>query len=214
MSENTNTIIKTKEPKRALVSVLLSLIASFSAVASESNRTHLADAYFGQQKDERRALENRKFLQDECFVRANEFIYSPNKQKEISFNKGDPHKPEEQVKATTKVADYDSALKALYACVTQSGNPIAAWEGLYIINTYTSGVLPSKKIKEYQLFAKTLYEDKSCDGFLHYGDVYGKGIGTKPNTKKALDIYKEGVKTCDGWHKMVLEMRVWNIEGK
>lgn len=215
MGENVDTTIKMKEPKRALVlTLLLSLMASFSAVASESGRTHLADAYFGQQKDEKRALENRKFLQDECFVKANEFIYNPNKQKEISFNQGDPHKPEEQVKVTTKVADYDSALKALYACVAQSGNPVAAWEGLYIINTYTAGVLASKKIEEYRKFSEVLYNDQSCDGYLHYGDVFGKGIGTKPNKDKALKIYKQGLEVCDqSWHNMVIQMRI-NYIGK
>lgn len=191
----------------------ISLIISILSISVAASEISIADAYFKQHKGGAAPNENRSFLQDECFIKANEYIYNPQFQKDITINQGDSHAKIEPKKVTIKSPDYESALKALYSCANQSENPIAAWEGLYIINTYTSGVLASKKIDEYKKFSKILYEDKSCDGYLYYGDVFGKGIGTKPNKDKALGIYKEGSEICkEGWHKVVLQMRINNIE--
>jgi len=175
----------------------------------------IVDAYFKQHKAGKAPQENRNFLQDECFIKANEFIYNTQKQKDIEINEGDPHQKTEQKKTTVKYPDYESALNALYECVNQSENPIAAWEGLYIINTFTAGALASKRINEYTKFSKVLYEDQSCDGFINYGDIFGKGIGIKPDYGRALAIYEQGSEVCDvGWYKTVLQMRINNTKNK
>ena len=186
------------------------LIATTLLISSLQAQNLYFDAYLKQYKGDRSLTESKKLLKDSCFIKANEFLTKENKMKIKEFTEGDPELLKALKKVQRRMPDYPNALKTLKKCVENNGNPVAAYEGISIINSYL-GKQNKENMQAYKLFSEILYKDKSCLGYLNYGDVYSRGVATKVNKQKALSIFKEGQKYCTGdWYKVVLEMRVNN----
>lgn len=172
------------------------------------------DSYIKQYKGDRSIQENKKLLNDNCFIEANKYLTDVEKMKIVDLDSGDPEILKTIKKIKRSMPDYPNALKTLRKCVDSSGNPLAAYEGLHIINSYL-GKSNKENMQTYKVFSEILYRDKSCIGYLNYGDVYSKGIATKVDKHKALSIFKEGKKYCNSdWYKVVLEMRINNTHVK
>jgi len=177
-----------------------------------STKYPIINAYLKQYVGERNFNETQSLAQTQCFKGANEYIYNPIKQKTVIVDVGDLNILADTKKVKTKVANYTKALKELNNCVRIENNPLAAWEGIYIINSFI-GINYKSNIKMYKRFANTLYKDQSCLGYLSQGDIYNKGIATPIDRKKALLIYKQGLNLCtDGWLNMVLKSRINNMK--
>ena len=174
----------------------------------------IINAYQGQYKGSRTFSQNQKLTQTECFSKANKFIYDDTYKKELKLKIGDPNVLKSQKTVMRKTADYKSALIALKDCAIKNHNPIAAWEGLKIISSFL-GINYNGNIKDYRTYSKILYDDKSCDGYVNYGDINAKGIYQKPNHEKAKKIFKEGLKVCKGiYQNIVLNIKLTNLEIK
>jgi hypothetical protein len=218
MINETQMICRSKSIKKQIVlfaisGLLLTEVVNANDVIS-SDKFPIVNAYFKQYKGTRSISATEALLNEKCFIEANAFIHDKSKQKEVKVTLGDPESNKPKETAMVKSPDYGSAITALAACVKKTSNPIAAWEGLYIIKSFY-GIDYKNNIDAYKSFSKVLYEDKSCEGFLAQGDIYKDGIGTKVNKKAALKIYKEGIKECVGdWHNVVLTMRANNISVK
>lgn len=171
----------------------------------------MLNAYSKQYKGKRSFSENHKLLKSKCLIKANSYIYGNNR-KEVIITTGNANVLKNQKKSVAKKADYFNAVKSLSKCYDETNNPIVAWQSLYIIKAYT-GLTYKQNVSSYKTFSKALYEDKSCDGYINYGDIYAKGISTKPQPEKALKIYKQGLELCkDTWHQVILQMRIQNIK--
>jgi hypothetical protein len=199
---------------KKIVLMILLLVGGANAEDTHvfSKEYSIVNAYPKQYKGARSLEENKAYLNDQCFKNANAYIYDKNKQKIITIRAGDPEvlKSNKEIKAESP--DYEKALDSLAICVKTNSNPIAAWEGAYIIKSYL-GINYKKNIDMYKMFSKVLYEDMSCDGYLYEGDIFNKGIGTKPDKDKALEIYEQGQKLCaNSWHKVVFQMKINNIK--
>lgn len=167
------------------------LVITIATIVSAQENTSMYDAYIKQHKGKRDTKIIEKHKNDNCLKIANEYItYSPQKK---------------------KMPDYNNALKTLKECALSNKNPIAAWEALFVMNSYSNLKEPQSR-EDYKKISQILYDDKSCDGYIGYGDVFSKGIAQDINQKKAIEIYKEGLTLCsDSWHKVVLEMRISSI---
>lgn len=197
-----------------ITTILLNTHVSANEQFILSDKYPIVNSYTKQYKGKRNIESTKALLNDKCFTDANTFIYDKEKQKDIKVSVGDPESKNKRETVVTKSPDYGSALTALAECVNKTSNPIAAWEGLFIIKSFF-GIDYKKNINAYKKFSKILYEDKSCDGFINQGDIYKNGIGEKVDTKIALNIYTEGLQVCkEDWQNMVLTMRVNSLKQK
>jgi len=194
------------------------MITSLMVICANANELLLSskypiiNAYEGQYKGKRSFSDNQKFTQSKCFKKANAYLYNKKYQKNIKITIGDPNVLKSQKVVTSKSPDYVSALRELASCAKDTNNPVAAWEGIKIITSYL-GINYKTNIATYKKLSKILYNDKSCDGYLNYGDIFAKGIAEKPNKKKAMKIFKEGKKLCtNSWRKIVFEMKLDNLK--
>lgn len=196
--------------------IILLLIVAITLLVAKNNNLQLdtfvlSKAYEKQFKGYRSNDDRHSLLNDSCYKEGAKYLTSSIKMKEVSFNSGDAEIYASQLKKIKKMMpDYENALHTFYKCVKQNSNPIAAYSGLTILNNYL-GKNTRKKIQAFSLFSEVLYKDKSCMGYLNYGDVFYKGIGNKVDKTKALKLYKEGQKQCTSdWYSFVLQMRVNN----
>lgn len=177
-----------------------------------SSKYPIVNAYEGQYRGNRTFAENKNFVQSECFKRANEYIYNPMLQKNIKLTIGDPNTPKNQKIIKSKTPDYVSALNTLVKCAKDTNNPIAAWESVKIIISFL-GINYKTNVAKYKEMSKMLYKDKSCDGYMNWGNIYIKGIAEKPDKQKAMKIFQEGQKLCkSSWYKVVFEMKLDNLK--
>ncbi|AXH16397.1 hypothetical protein CP985_03365 [Malaciobacter mytili LMG 24559] len=92
-------------------------------------------------------------------------------------------------------------------------NPISAYYGLYIINSFIGLNL---KLQDYILFADILYqkEKNMCNSYLNYAAIFEKGLGSSKDFKKALSIYEEGLKNAcqKGWQRQIVESKIWYLK--
>ena len=98
--------------------------------------------------------------------------------------------------------------------VTINKNPISAFIGLHILNTFGN---KKNNLKDFVLFSKVLYAEKTmCDAYLNYGMILEKGILEKKNLKNALKVYEEGeANACnEGWKKQVIGSKIWYLKRK
>jgi len=195
--------------------ILLMAVTLIGLQAEELSKEYpIVNGYIQQYKGDRSLSESKKLLKEQCFINANKFIYDDDKKVEMVFDikKSDVLKGMKNKKV--KIANFNKALESLESCVKQTKNPIAAWEGMYIINSYF-GLNNKENIATYKILSKVLYKDKSCDGYISQGKLYDEGYGVKPNKKKALKIYTEGTKRCTStWHKIIFEMKINNIKSR
>lgn len=150
---------------------------------------------------------------DESYKKAINLLMDKN-QMHAYVAKVDPEVKEEDndPKNTTTVylPNWDKVIGLFAESCKKTSNPLSAWQGLYILKTkYNNG---SPDI--FSLFAKTLYEKEKnlCESYMSYGFVFEKGINTKQDLVKSLEIYKEGKSKCKAdWEKAIIEGKIWNL---
>jgi hypothetical protein len=198
--------------KKTLLVLSLACSVALSQEITLTQQFPIVNAYVKQYKGKRDIEQTKKLLEDKCFISANGFIYDANKQISVEVISGDPHDKSTQKTRYKKIPDYKNALNTLGNCIKENNNPVAAWEALFIINSYI-GLDIKENGEIYKNASKILYDEKSCDGILNYGDIHSKGISIKPDKQKALKIYKDGSAICNSdWHKIVFDMRIANLE--
>ncbi len=195
--------------------VLFILISGNNLLAEDvklSDKYILANAYIKQYKGNRTLDETKKLLEQPCFIDANSYLYDEDKQRLITTKSSSENKERRGKEIQYRVPNYGIIIQKITKCVDSTSNPIAAFEGLYIINTFL-GINYSNTINDYKKFSEILYKDKSCSGFIAMGDKYKKGLASKVDKKKALKIYEEGYSLCkEGWYTTALEMRISQLK--
>ena len=148
---------------------------------------------------------------DESYKKAINLLMDKNQMNAYVANV-DPEVKEEDPKNTTTVylPNWDKVIGLFAESCKRTSNPLSAWQGIYILKTkYNNG---SPDI--FNLFAKTLYEKEKnlCESYMSYGLVFEKGINTKQDLVKSLEIYKEGKSKCKAdWEKAIIEGKIWNL---
>ena len=197
---------------RIIMTIGLMVIGANANELLLSSKYPIINAYEGQYKGDRSFYDNQKLTQSKCFKKANSYIYDKKYQKNIKITIGDPNVLKSQKVVTSKAPDYVSALRELASCAKDTNNPIAAWEGVKIIISFL-GINYKTNVATYKELSRILYNDKSCDGYLNYGNIFAKGIAEKPDKEKAMKIFKEGKKLCtNSWYKVVFEMKLDNLK--
>ena len=195
-----------------LAGAVVPSLNAFDGTEIISEEYPLVNAYITQYKGNKNLEQIQELAHTKCFIDANNFIYNKKYQKNMKMLTGDPNILKSQGTKTVKVANYTEAVKKLSECVVQENNPLAAFEGLTIIKSFI-GIDYKKNVQDYKRFSEILYNDKSCNGYVEYGEMFAKGIAVKPNKNKALKIYTEGKELCvDGWQKMILDIKINNLK--
>lgn len=133
--------------------------------------------------------------------------------KEITL--GDPEDKSTLKKGKIAVPDYIKALELFYKSAKAKNNPLSAFTGLNIINSYIP-IVDKKTVEMKTYFIKVLYANSSCKGFLEKGD---REFFIERKDKNflfphSLKIYTTGLKLCDtvSYYGTLLESRIARIE--
>jgi len=122
--------------------------------------------------------------------------------------------PETKKRFKTYVVSYSRVLELLKKSVEEYKNPISAIK-VYKIILLNAQRIDYEQKKFISLFAKTMYAFGLCYGYLSYGDIFEKGLFTKVDKKRALDIYEEGVDVCkklNNWKFTELMTRIYRLK--
>lgn len=179
--------------------LLVSVIAA-SLFASESKMEKTFISQGGKINDNLKAL----IKKDTYFKKAVDYSENPNSMKTIEVANKDPH-DKSSGKQTRVVPDYQKVYEQLSKSVESYNNPISAYHALHLIKIMYG---KSTKLKDFNKFAKTLFEQKIkiCTVYLDYGEIYEKGYATPVDKKEALMSYKYAIDNsiCEkGWEKNV-----------
>lgn len=188
--------------------ILITLSLGLSLFANETPSSKTYEDYIKSGGKENHNL-TELIKKDSYYKKAVDYLENPEFQavKEVNFS--DPEDKNAKPKIIKQqLPDYVNALKEFKKSVDAYNNPISAYSGLKIIKTvYGKG----KELKYYNKFAKLLYskEKNICTVYIDYGDVLSKGIYTKIDKQKALNIYTEGLnnQNCKGWYQNILSGR-------
>lgn len=188
---------------------------SFKAPAS-LKKIPLAKGFYSQLPKDTAPAKLQKWnelvLEDRDFQRANDFIYNKKYQivKENQYDAEFPGAP-----STIAMPNYPKAIASLAESVRKTGNPIAAYEGSMIINTYLG--LKFKNAKTMQkMFTEALYRERTCEGFLNKGKSLMYGTLEKKNLTKAKQVLEEGIKRCKGvsFYEMAISSKMLSANMK
>lgn len=147
---------------------------------------------------EDRATEIRALIRsDDNYKEASELLYDKSKHLDTkSFV--DPEYKYGKEQPGIGIPNYPEIVIVLEKSVKATSNPISAFIGIYIIQTYLGGDNPQNK-KLLNFFSDTLYEYKTCEGYLTKGELTYRGTeGKRGDRAMALEIYEEGYKQCRG----------------
>ena len=190
--------------KRILITISLGL----SLFASDATTSKTYETYIKSGGKETNSFK-QLIEKDTYYKNGVNYLENPEFQavKEINFS--DPEDKNAKPKIIKQqLPDYVKALKEFKKSVEKYGNTISAHAGLSIIKTVYG---KDKELKYYNKFSKLLYEKTKdiCTAYIDYGDVLSKGIYTKIDKEKALNVYSEGLdnKNCKGWYQNILSGR-------
>lgn len=161
--------------------------------------------------------EIKKFQEDEFYKKANGYIEDDSLKQIKKVNGSDPHSVSTEVlKKEILVPDYNKSLEYYYESALKYRNPLSAYAGNYIIKSFTNKQ-GFEQLKKFVLFSEVLYAQnkKICQAYLDMGEVYENGYLRKKDTKKAWEIYSEGLKdpNCSkGWSGSLLSSKKLKLE--
>ncbi|RLA84016.1 MAG: hypothetical protein DRG78_02585 [Epsilonproteobacteria bacterium] len=111
------------------------------------------------------------------------------------------------------VPQWDKTLPMFIKSAKVFNNPVSAYQGLFIINSFYG---KQSKTKEFKELATVLYNNEKniCMSHIFYGEIFEKGYNTKVDKQKALSIYLEADKSmiCKGWESSVLGGRIYKLQ--
>ena len=175
----------------------------------------LAEEYCRQLPESRKVSPEilRLLKDDPDYRRGNAYLYDPSRYVVVDALLGDAEKPQQQKRGTRRMPDYKRAVESFHTSAVKRRNPVSAYEGLSLLKSFFP--IGTKKNMRYRRdFAKILYEAKTCEGYLEWGDINAEGVLQKVDRRKALGIYNEGYGACRnvGWYGPVLGSRIERIK--
>ena len=194
----------------------ITIYLSLSSIIAYGNNNTYIDAYSNLSGLKVKDLE--KFTSDENFKIASAFVFDSTKQENKMISKGgNPHDVSAKVEfEEIKMPNYKDALVYFRKSAEQNNNPISAYAGSYILQNFTN-IQEDANLKALKLFSDVLYnqEIKICQAYLQQGDIFENGYFVKKDEKKAIEIYKEGLKNnnCNtSWMQAVLNSKLIRLE--
>lgn len=194
----------------------ITIYLSLSSIIAYGNNNTYIDAYSNLSGLKIKNLE--KFTSDENFKIASAFVFDSTKQENKMISKGgNPHDVSAKVEfEEIKMPNYKDALVYFRKSAEQNNNPISAYAGSYILQNFTN-IQEDANLKALKLFSDVLYnqEIKICQAYLQQGDIFENGYFVKKDEKRAIEIYKEGLKNnnCNtSWMQAVLNSKLIRLE--
>ncbi|MCT7578645.1 hypothetical protein ACOTWR_06210 [Aliarcobacter butzleri] len=194
----------------------ITIYLSLSSIIAYGNNNTYIDAYSNLSGLKIKDLE--KFTSDENFKIASAFVFDSTKQENKMISKGgNPHDVSAKVEfEEIKMPNYKDALVYFRKSAEQNNNPISAYAGSYILQNFTN-IQEDANLKALKLFSDVLYnqEIKICQAYLQQGDIFENGYFVKKDEKRAIEIYKEGLKNnnCNtSWMQAVLNSKLIRLE--
>ncbi|MCT7563170.1 hypothetical protein N5U23_03985 [Aliarcobacter butzleri] len=194
----------------------ITIYLSLSSIIAYGNNNTYIDAYSNLSGLKIKDLE--KFTSDENFKIASAFVFDSTKQENKMISKGgNPHDVSAKVEfEEIKMPNYKDALVYFRKSAEQNNNPISAYAGSYILQNFTN-IQEDVNLKALKLFSDVLYnqEIKICQAYLQQGDIFENGYFVKKDEKRAIEIYKEGLKNnnCNtSWMQAVLNSKLIRLE--
>ncbi|MFX4155206.1 hypothetical protein ACOL23_09680 [Aliarcobacter butzleri] len=194
----------------------ITIYLSLSSIIAYGNNNTYIDAYSNLSGLKIKDLE--KFTSDENFKIASAFVFDLTKQENKMISKGgNPHDVSAKVEfEEIKMPNYKDALVYFRKSAEQNNNPISAYAGSYILQNFTN-IQEDANLKALKLFSDVLYnqEIKICQAYLQQGDIFENGYFVKKDEKRAIEIYKEGLKNnnCNtSWMQAVLNSKLIRLE--
>ncbi|MFX4240185.1 hypothetical protein ACOL3H_06765 [Aliarcobacter butzleri] len=194
----------------------ITIYLSLSSIIAYGNNNTYIDAYSNLSGLKVKDLE--KFTSDENFKIASAFVFDSTKQENKMISKGgNPHDVSAKVEfEEIKMPNYKDALVYFRKSAEQNNNPISAYAGSYILQNFTN-IQEDANLKALKLFSDVLYnqEIKICQAYLQQGDIFENGYFVKKDEKRAIEIYKEGLKNnnCNtSWMQAVLNSKLIRLE--
>lgn len=135
-------------------------------------------------------------------------LHDPRYYKSVPVELGDPESRSVVKRGIQKIPDYPRAV-GLLDKAARGGNALAAYVGRSLILSY----LTTQKREYAEMaakMAKVLYGDKSCEGYVAWGDTLRDGLAGRRGMAKAPGVYKAGYKACRdvGYYGAVLGSRI------
>lgn len=192
--------------------VLLGTLLLSGFLFAESNFEDSYIQFSGYKKEE---LVNN--LRDADYIKAMSYLNNKALMQKKKINTADPETQKgQQIIKEIDVPDYTSALESFSQSVQKTRNPVSAYAGNYIIQTYTDK-MQIDNLKKFVLFNEVMFEqkNKTCQSYLNMGEIYENGYLRKRDAIKALAIYKEALKDdkCKkGWTSSILGSKIFKIE--
>lgn len=192
--------------------VLFGLVLSVGLIVAESNFEDPYIQFSGFKKEE---LANH--LNDPDYSKGMSYLNNKALMQKRKINTADPETQKgKNIISEIDVPDYNGAVESFYQSSQKNRNPVAAYAGNYIIQSYTDK-MQIDNLKKFVLFNEIMFEqkNKTCQSYLNMGEIYENGYLRKKDLVKALAIYKEGAKDekCKkGWTASVLGSKIFRIE--
>ncbi len=188
------------------------LFISSNLLIAESNFEDAYIQFSGLKKEEL-----TKHLTDSDYSKGLSFLNNKALMQKRKINTADPETQKGQnIISEIDVPDYNGALESFFNSVQKNRNPVSAYAGNYIIQSYTDK-MQIDNLKKFVLFNEVMYEQKNkiCQSYLNMGETYENGYLRKKDLQKALSIYKEAEKDekCKkGWIASILASKIFRIE--
>lgn len=191
--------------KKLIIGIILSLFS----ITLNSAETDISNSYFnagGILNDRLRSLIQTDVYYKEglSFINNGNTVNTVKKDVETNMD----------INFSYTVPKWGDAYNSFKKSVTVNNNPISAFLGLHIINSYLG---KKDYINDYKNFSQLLYENEKgiCDAYINYGSIYEEGLMEKKDLVKAKAIYEEGLnKACtSGWKRQIVESKLWALKG-
>lgn len=191
--------------KKLIIAIILSLFS----ITLNSAETDISNSYFnagGILNDRLRSLIQTDVYYKEglSFINNGNTVNTVKKDVETNMD----------INFSYTVPKWGDAYNSFKKSVTVNNNPISAFLGLHIINSYLG---KKDYINDYKNFSQLLYENEKgiCDAYINYGSIYEEGLMEKKDLVKAKAIYEEGLnKACtSGWKRQIVESKLWALKG-
>ena len=190
------------------------LIVTLLVVMLEAKIYKSSEAYFEQ--GGKKTQEIIKLLEtDKYYKEGNEYLLNKiERTVKIEQTQSSKNSSDGVVRSNkVSIPQWDKALESFIKSATINQNPVSAFQGLYIINSFYG---KKQRPKDFNTLSKVLFEHNksSCQSYLNYGEIFERGLYTKVDNQKALDIYSEGLesKKCSGWEVSVLSSKIFRLK--
>lgn len=157
------------------------------------------------------------FTKDADYIKGMSYLNNKALMQKRKVNTADPELQKGQnIIKEIEVPDYNAAVESFTASAQKNRNPLSAYTGNYIIQTYTDK-MQIDNLKKFVLFNEVMFEqkNKTCQSYLNMGEIYENGYLRKKDLIKAVSIYRDAQKDekCKkGWAASVIAGKIFKIE--